>query len=67
MVIEFGTRKINVNLIREIEPKDITFANKLNYKLLISYNKSETELLSFYENKDERDEFIKKIEDAWKK
>jgi len=63
MYIEFGNRRINFSVVKEYKPIDISTLGKPSYHIRLTFINDTTDELHFFEKKDDRDEYIKKLDE----
>ena len=61
MFISYGDRRINIHLIKEYKP-DIQGNNNIIELIFLDNSK---EKLNFFKNKEERDQFIEKLDSEY--
>jgi len=59
MFIKYGDRRINLYSVQEYRPQD-----EKNYTILLKYIHGDSEMLYFFEKRDERDDFIKRLDEV---
>lgn len=59
MFIQYGDRRINLDLIKQYRPKE----KGKNYKIEFIYQNGEIEEIYFLQDKDKRDEFLKTLDE----
>ena len=58
MFLQYGTRRINVNAIKEYKPVDSP-----DYRIEITYSDGKKETLFFFNNKKGRDYLVQRLDD----
>ncbi|MDD5649104.1 MAG: hypothetical protein PHF86_01615 [Candidatus Nanoarchaeia archaeon] len=59
MFIQYGDRRINLDLVKQYRPKE----KGENYKIEFIYQNGEIEEIYFFQDKDKRDEFLKTLDE----
>lgn len=64
MFIIFGDRRINISLVKEYKPveKSPTLLDKTYYLIKFIFLDGSFDEIHFFERKDERDEYLKKLD-----
>jgi hypothetical protein len=59
MFIQYGDRRINIDLVKEYRPSE----KGENYKIEFIYQNEEIKEIHFFQNKNKRDEFLKVLDE----
>lgn len=64
MFIQFGDRRINLSIVKEYKPtsKSSTLGDKKYYLIQFKFLDGSTDEIHFFERKDERDEYLNKLD-----
>ena len=63
MFILFGNRRINLFSVKSYKPIEKSTFDKTYYKIEFTFLDNNKEELHFFEREDERDEFLKKLDE----
>ena len=63
MFIQFGDRRINLSIVKEYKPISKSSMGKEYYLIQFRYLDNSTDEIHFFERKDERDEYLKNLDE----
>jgi len=63
MFISFGDRRINLSLVRQYKPINKSTLDKTYYQIEFLFLDGSKDNLHFFERKEEREEFLKKLDE----
>jgi hypothetical protein len=63
MFIQFGDRRINLSLVKEYKPASKSSLDKSYYLIKFTFLDGSHDEIHFFERKDERDEYLKKLDE----
>jgi len=64
MFILFGNRRINLSLVKEYKPTEkISFQNKKSYMIEFTYLDGKKDEIHFFEKEEERNIYLKKLDE----
>lgn len=67
MFISFGDRRINLSLVKQYKPVNKSTLDNTYYHIEFLFLDGSKEEIHFFSRKEERDEFLKKLDDNVKK
>jgi hypothetical protein len=62
MFIQYGGRRINLDVVKEVISIDREYSSGICYKIEFLYLNGTKEEINFFNNKEERDEILNKID-----
>lgn len=63
MFILYGDRRINFSLVKEYKGTQKTSMGKTYYKIQLTFLNGEKDEFHFFDKKDERDQYLKKLDE----
>ena len=63
MFILFGNRRINLSSVKSYKPTEKSTLDKTYYKIEFTFLDNMKDELHFFDKKDERDEYLKKLDE----